>query len=243
MHARNVSSATASTCAIVPAAASSGVGTASGSSCITCSPVTVSGWLEAGKAIYDWLAARPEVDAQHIGLSGRSFGSFFSTLAAAAEPRFKACAVSGTCLEPGCHSIFEEAPPTFRRRFMYMAGCMHDERFDAFRKTLTWEGHAEKIRMPYLCVTGEFDALSPLEVIQLFEEVGGRPFEVSHVPVEALQAQRAAATDPLEQSVAALMLALAAGDPIDMRPVLDVCPVDLMSVRDYAETALSAQHV
>jgi dienelactone hydrolase len=126
-------------------------------------PVTVPGWLEAGPAIYDWLAGRPEIDAQRIGISGRSFGSFFSTLLAAGEPRFKACAVSGTCLEPGCNSIFEEAPPSFKHRFMYMAGYVDEEPFDEFRKTLTWEGHAQKIRAPYLCVTGEFDALSPLE--------------------------------------------------------------------------------
>ena len=125
-------------------------------------PVTVSGWLEASRLIYEFLAARPEIDPQRIGISGRSFGSFFATLLAAGEPRFKACAVSGTCLEPGGHSIFEEAPPSFKRRFMYMAGYVDELRFDEFRRTLTWEGHSDKIRAPYLCVTGEFDALSPL---------------------------------------------------------------------------------
>ena len=28
---------------------------------------------------------------------------------------------------------------------------------------MTWEGHADKIRVPYLCVAGEFDELSPIE--------------------------------------------------------------------------------
>ncbi len=125
-------------------------------------PVTVPGWLEAGRAIYDFLSTRPEIDARCIGLSGRSFGSFFATLLAAGEPRFRACAVSGTCLEPGARAIFDEAPPTFKRRFMYMAACLDEDRFEEFRRTLTWEGHAERIRVPYLCVTGEFDALSPL---------------------------------------------------------------------------------
>ncbi len=32
-----------------------------------------------------------------------------------------------------------------------------------FRKTITWEGHAEKIRAAYLCVAGECEELSPLE--------------------------------------------------------------------------------
>ena len=82
---------------------------------------------------------------------------------AANEPRYRAIAVSATCLEPGCHTIFEEASPTFKKRFMYMSGFTDEARFDEFCRTLTWEGHAEKIRMPYLCIAGEADELSPLE--------------------------------------------------------------------------------
>ncbi len=90
-------------------------------------------------------------------------GSFFGTLCVANEPRFRACAVTATCLEPGMHTIFEEASPTFKRRFMYMSGYTDEDAFDAFCRTLTWEGHIEKIRVPYLCVTGEADELSSLE--------------------------------------------------------------------------------
>ena len=47
-------------------------------------------------------------------------------------------------------------------RFMYMSG-IHDEReFDHFRQTLTWVGHADKIKAPYLCVAGGSDELSPM---------------------------------------------------------------------------------
>ena len=48
-------------------------------------------------------------------------------------------------------------------RFMFMSNILDEAKFDQFRKTLTWEGHAEKIRAPYLCVAGEADELSPLE--------------------------------------------------------------------------------
>lgn len=125
--------------------------------------VSVPNWVEAAKAVMDWMAARSELDSQRIGIAGNSFGSFFGTLAAANEPRFSACAVSATCLEPGCYTIFEEASPTFKRRFMYMSGYTDEQKFDKFRKTLTWEGHADRIRVPYLCVAGESDELSPLE--------------------------------------------------------------------------------
>jgi len=120
-------------------------------------------WQAAGKACCDWLAARAEIDAQKIGISGNSFGSFFSTIAAAHEPRLRAVAVSAVCHEPGFHTIFEEASPTFKMRFMFMSGFTDEAKFDEFRKTMTWEGHAEKIRIPYLCIAGEADELSPLE--------------------------------------------------------------------------------
>lgn len=125
--------------------------------------VSVPNWAQAGKAVMDWMAARPELDAQRIAVGGSSFGSFFGTLVAAHEPRFRACAVTSTCLEPTCHTLFEEASPTFKRRFMYMSNYTDEQKFNDFCKTLTWEGHAERIRAPYLCVAGEADELSPLE--------------------------------------------------------------------------------
>ena len=125
-------------------------------------PVSMSNWIAAGRAIMDWMVARPEVDPQRIGVVGQSFGSFFATISCASEPRYRACAVTASCLEPGCHTIFEEASPTFKQRFMYMSGYTDEAAFDEFRKTLTWEGHADSIRVPYLCVAGESDELSPL---------------------------------------------------------------------------------
>jgi len=43
-----------------------------------------------------------------------------------------------------------------------MANYTDEAAFDEFRSTLTWEGHAEKIRASYLCMAGESDNLSPL---------------------------------------------------------------------------------
>ena len=67
------------------------------------------------------------------------------------------------CHEPGCHTIFQEASPTFKKRFMYMSGITDEAEFDKMRQGMTWEGHADKIKVPYLCVAGEFDELSPVE--------------------------------------------------------------------------------
>jgi len=125
--------------------------------------VSMQNWIDAGPAVVDWLLRRPEIDGQKIGVTGTSFGSFFGTILAANEPRVAATAVISTCLEPGCHTIFEEASPTFKKRFMWMANYTDEAKFNAFAKTLTWEGHVEKIQKPYLVVAGEADELSPLE--------------------------------------------------------------------------------
>lgn len=131
-------------------------------------------WMKVGKPIVDWLSARAEVDAERIGVSGTSFGTFFGTLLTAHEPRIKACAVTSVCHEPGCETIFQHASPTFKKRFMYMSGITNEDEFDEFRKTITWEGHTEKIRVPYLCLAGEFDELSPIEhSVRLVKSVKG----------------------------------------------------------------------
>jgi dienelactone hydrolase len=124
---------------------------------------TTDAWVETGPAVVDWLAARPEIDVDRIGVTGTSFGSFFGTVLTAHEPRVRACAVMSVCHEPTCHTIFQEASPTFKKRFMYMSGIVDEDAFDKFRQTITWEGHADKIRVPYLCVAGEAEELSPLE--------------------------------------------------------------------------------
>ncbi len=124
--------------------------------------VSMENWVAAGPAIVDWLVKRPEVDPDRIVLVGKSFGSLFGTIVAANEPRVRAAAVISTCLEPGCRIIFEEASPTFKKRFMWMSNFTDEEAFDAFARSLTWEGHSERIKAPYLCVAGECEELSPL---------------------------------------------------------------------------------
>jgi uncharacterized protein YbjT (DUF2867 family) len=82
------------------------------------------------------------------------------------------------------------------------------------------------------------EALSPLEVVRLAEQVTRKRFDVQHVPEEALRAQYSSATDPLQQSFAALMLLYAHGTTIDMTGTLPAFPGQhLRSVRDYFEAS------
>jgi len=79
------------------------------------------------------------------------------------------------------------------------------------------------------------EALSPLEVVRLFEELKGQKFEVQYVPEQALKEQKESATDPLQESFAGLMLYYSRGDVIEMQKTLHKFPVQLTSVRDYAQ--------
>lgn len=82
------------------------------------------------------------------------------------------------------------------------------------------------------------DALSPLEVVRTFEKINGKPFDLQFVPVAALQAQRAAATDPLQASFASLMLAIAKGDIVDNSLARQTFSFPLLSIEKYAMEVL-----
>lgn len=78
------------------------------------------------------------------------------------------------------------------------------------------------------------EALSQLEAIRIFEQVGGRPLEKQFVPEAALEEQQNTAPDTMQESFAGLMRWYAKGDPVDMEETLRIFPVQLTSVRDYA---------
>lgn len=78
------------------------------------------------------------------------------------------------------------------------------------------------------------EPLSPLEAVRIFEEALGHRIETDHVPLEALEAQQVAASDPMAQTFAGLMRCVALGDRIDMTSLLRDMPVPLTTVRAYA---------
>jgi NADH dehydrogenase len=82
------------------------------------------------------------------------------------------------------------------------------------------------------------EALSPLEVVSIFEKTGGKKFELHHVPFEALQGQYNAAQDDMSKSFASLMLFYANGQDINMKELMKAFPVKLNSVKDYANRVM-----
>lgn len=83
------------------------------------------------------------------------------------------------------------------------------------------------------------EAIPPIEVVKCFEQTSGRAFEVQFVPEEALEAQQAAATDPMQQSFSALMRGYALGNPMDMTATLRTFGLQLTKVEEFAKSVLT----
>jgi dienelactone hydrolase len=71
-----------------------------------------------------WLAARPEVDDERLGVTGISLGGIMSALSAAAEPRFRKVAIylGGGLLAEALWELDHEDAAEFRRQWLTAGG-------------------------------------------------------------------------------------------------------------------------
>lgn len=84
------------------------------------------------------------------------------------------------------------------------------------------------------------EALTPNEVIAMAERFSGRRYEVQHVPMAAIQKQRAAATDSMEKSFSSLMLATCREHRIPMEAILRQFPLRLGTVEEHVKRAVGS---
>lgn len=124
--------------------------------------VNASNMITAGLEALVLVRNHPAIDAERIGISGVSFGSFWATQLAAHAPEVSGTVVWALAHEPGCRSIFETTSPTFKARFMAMAGIVDEEEFDELAARHDLRPLAPRIEHPYLALAGEDDELSPL---------------------------------------------------------------------------------
>lgn len=87
------------------------------------------------------------------------------------------------------------------------------------------------------------EAISPLDVVHLFEARKGRTFQLQHVPERGLRVQLENADDPLLQSFAALMLMYAAGADVPMQETAQQFGINLSSISDYCNQVLGLKAV
>ena len=82
-------------------------------------------------------------------------------------------------------------------------------------------------------------ALSPREVVRMFEVAGAGEITTENVPEAALESQMHAGADSLQKSFAGLMLQCARGDAIDTTASSRLFPFQMTSVRDYITQQLA----
>jgi uncharacterized protein YbjT (DUF2867 family) len=76
--------------------------------------------------------------------------------------------------------------------------------------------------------------LSPLEVVRLFEHSAGGPFDVQHVPEDALLSRLEHATDPLDETFCKLQLEYVHGCLMNTSEALKAMPLRQKTVAQYA---------
>ena len=94
-----------------------------------------------------------------------------------------------------------------------------------------------------ICLFGGPEALTPMEVIRIFEKQAGNSFTIEYLSTAMLHARKAAATDSFSETFAALMLAYAGGDGIDSGEARKVYPFRMTSVADYAQSFMTAHQL
>ena len=124
-----------------------------------------------GKACFDYLFSRPEIDPDRVGLMGISMAGYYAPRVAAFEDRIK-CLISWS----GCYSIlddlylfYEHLQPTCQR---LLGGVTHEEAIEQLA-AFTMEGIAQNIKVPTIMTHGSDDRLMNVEgARKLFNEIG-----------------------------------------------------------------------
>ncbi len=135
-------------------------------------------------AAYDFLARRPEIDPERIGVMAISLGGYFAPRAAAFEPRLACCVAWGAIWD--YHATWKERLERIARseetalsvppeHLFWVLGVRTRE--EALKKLegFRLDGVVQRLRCPFLMLHGEGDAQIPLEVAQRCFEAAGSP--------------------------------------------------------------------
>lgn len=156
----------------------------------------------------------------------------------AVEARLRESRLSFTILQP---VSFCEVWLSPRAGFDPMRGTVRV--FGSGEHPVSWVSVHDVARFAAAAVDGTFDgrvlplggpdALSPLDVVRMFEEMAGRSVTVTHVKEKDLEEAFTGAPNPLEETYAAIMLAMARGLVVAAPPMVDTLPGRMTTVRDY----------
>jgi dienelactone hydrolase len=137
-------------------------------------------WGGAIGAVIDVLEKRADVNGGAVGIVGQSLGAFYAPLAAAGEPRLKACIAN--CGPFDFAPVIAQMPEVSKGVFRARAHAKTQAEADAVAKTLTLEGKAQNIRCPLLIVFGGADRLVPPSEGERLAKAAGGPVEFVNYP-------------------------------------------------------------
>lgn len=126
-------------------------------------------------AVVEYLASRPDVDGNRIGIIGRSTGGHYAPKAAALDKRIKAAVAWGAMYHM---KNLATMPPSVREGFMFASGSRTVEEAAKFFAPVNLDGIAPKITCPLLIVHGGRDNITPTENATLLAQQAGGPTEM-----------------------------------------------------------------
>ncbi|HEX4764872.1 MAG TPA: alpha/beta hydrolase [Lichenihabitans sp.] len=109
-------------------------------------------------AAIDLLGAHAAIDAERIGVLGRSLGGFLAPQAAALDHRIKACVAWGALYDLGS---FDHKPPLIQKGYRFITGAADMAEAKARASFVDLSGIAEKITCPLYVVHGMKDNSVP----------------------------------------------------------------------------------
>lgn len=129
-------------------------------------------WGPAIGAVLDVLEKRDDVDGHRVGVVGQSLGALYAPLAAAGEPRLKACIANCGPYDWGV--VLPKMPKVSQEVFRVRSHSKTIAESHERAKALTLEGRAKNIKCPLLVVFGAGDRLiAPDEGERLARDASG----------------------------------------------------------------------
>jgi len=125
-------------------------------------------------AAIDFLCHRPEIDADRVGVLGRSTGGHWALKSAATDPRVKVTIAWGLIYHL---KHFDLLSSSFQMRFMRAAGIDDVVEAAAFFARYDLEGFIERIRCPLMVVQGGKDPLAPPDSLDLIRRAVVSPIK------------------------------------------------------------------
>jgi dienelactone hydrolase len=116
-------------------------------------------WGPVLGAVIDAMEQRADLDGSRVGVVGQSLGALYAPLAAAGEPRLKACIAN--CGPYDFGKILPSMPRASQEVFRVRSHAKTIPEAHQLAKKLTLEGVAERIKCPLLIVFGAGDLLIP----------------------------------------------------------------------------------